>query len=180
VPDRLLLSALADRLIFGDPEWFSTDDATALARLLPDVRRWHSVITDWLPGFSGKVKLPGSASAGFAAGVGPVSVGDEGRAFEYDSAGRRVVRAGQWKLHRRGSMIQIEQVMSDDTDEGRTAMLDMPPGKPMQMHLLVQVTLSIGPLHIGVGRFRPWKRPLETAGSDATQPIDPWAPLLKG
>jgi len=159
MPDRLLLSALADRLIFGDPDTFSTEDARELARLLPDVRRWHSFMTDWLPGFSSSVKLPGSSSAGFAAGVGQVSIKGEGRSFEYDSRGRRIVRAGQWKLHRRGAMIQIEQVMSDDMDEGRTAMLTFHPGEPMEMLLLAQVTLSIGPLHIGFARFRPWKVP---------------------
>jgi hypothetical protein len=159
MPDRLLLSALADRLVFGDPETFSLDDARELVRLMPDVRRWHSFVTDYLPRFSSTVKLPGKSSAGFAAGVGQVSMKDEGRSFEYDSRGQRIIRAGQWKLHRKGYMIQIEQVMSDDMDEGRTAMLDFHPGGPMSMHLLAQVTISIGPLHIGLARFRPWKVP---------------------
>jgi hypothetical protein len=157
MPDRLLLSALADRLIFGDPQTFDPEDAQELIRLMPHVRRWHSFFTDYLPVFSSKVKLPGSASAGFAAGVGQVSMKGEGRSFEYDSRGRRIVRAGQWKLHRKGYSIQIEQVMSDDMDEGRTAMLDFFPGQPMEMMILRQVTLSIGPLHIGFARFRPWK-----------------------
>jgi len=157
--DRLVLSALADRLIFGHPDTFSIDDANELTRLLPDLRRWHGFITDWLPGFSGRLELPGNSSAGVAAGVGQVSIRDEGRSFEYDSAGRRIVRAGQWKLHRRGHAIQIAQVMSDDMDEGRTAMLAFFPGKPMALLLLAQVTLSIGPVHIGLARFRPWKVP---------------------
>jgi len=157
--DRLLLSALADRLIFGNPDTFNPDDARELARLLPYRRRWHSFITNWLPGFSGKVKLPGSSSAGFAAGVGQVSIKDGGRSFEIDSRGRHVVRAGQWKLSRRGHAIEIEQVMSDDMDDGRTAMLAIYPGDVMEMRLLAQVTLSIGPLHIGLARFRPWKVP---------------------
>jgi hypothetical protein len=156
--ERIVLSALADRLIFGDPETFSPDDAQELARLLPDMRRWHSFITDWLPGFSGKVKLPGSSSAGFAAGVGQVSVDEEGRSFEYSSAGKRIVRAGQWKLHRRGYTIQIEQVMSDDMDEGRTAMLIFHPGEEMELQLLAQAMISLGPLHVGVAQFRPWKK----------------------
>jgi hypothetical protein len=161
MPDRLLLSALADRLIFGDPDRFNADDALELARLMPDARRWHSFLTDYLPRFSSTVKLPGRSSAGFAAGVGQVSIKDAGRSFDYDSRGRRIVRAGQWKLHRKGDMIQIEQVMSDDSDEGRTAMLELNLGAPMRMRLyiLVQATISIGPLHIGVGRFRPWKVP---------------------
>jgi len=157
--DRILLSALADRLIFGHPDTFSADDARELARLLPYTRRWHSFITNGLPGFSGKMKLPGSSSAGFAAGVGQVSIKDGGRSFEIDSRGRSIVRAGQWKLSRRGRAIEIEQVMSDDMDEGRTAMLAIYPGDVMEMRLLAQVTLSIGPLHIGFARFRPWKVP---------------------
>jgi hypothetical protein len=157
--DRLVLSALADRLIFGDPDTFCADDARELVRLLPDTRRWHSFITDWLPGFSGKVNLPGSSSAGFAAGVGQVSIKGEGRAFEYDSRGRRIVRAGQWKLSRRGFAIEIEQVMSDDMDEGRTAMLAFFPGEEMELRIMAQATLAIGPLRIGMARFRPWKVP---------------------
>jgi len=157
MPDRLLLSALADRLIFGDPDTFNTEDARELVQLMPDSRRWHSFLTDYLPRFSSSVKLPGSASAGFAAGVGQVSMKGEGRSFEYDSRGRRIVRAGQWKLHRTSYTIQIEQVMSDDMDEGRTAMLEFFPNAPMQLCLLAQVTISFGPVHIGLARFRPWK-----------------------
>jgi hypothetical protein len=81
-PDRFTLSALADRLVFGHAEAFSADDADELARLLPDQRRWHSFLTDWLPGFSGSMKLPGSAIAGFAAGVGEVLIGGQGQFFE--------------------------------------------------------------------------------------------------
>jgi hypothetical protein len=49
--------------------------------------------------------------------------------------------------------------MADDADERRTALLTFYPGAPMQLRPLTQVTLSIGPVHIGMVRFRPWKLP---------------------
>ena len=52
-------------------------------------------------------------SAGFAAGVGNVSVGGDRLKFDLDSQGRRIVRAGQWKLSWAGKSIEIEQVMAD-------------------------------------------------------------------
>jgi len=158
-PDRIALSALADRIIYGHPDTFSLDDARALARLLPYTRRWHSFITDWLPGFSGRVKVPGGSTAGFAAGVGHVSIRDGGRSYEVDSRGRSIVRAGQWKFVRWGHAVKIEQVMSGDMDDGRTAILAFYRDGKIELRLQVQGWLAIGPLRIGLARFRPWKMP---------------------
>jgi hypothetical protein len=157
--DRVLLSALADRLIYGHPATFSADDARELARLLPYERRWHSFFTDWLPGFSGKFRVPGGSSAGFAAGVGQVSIKDGGRSYEVDSRGRSIVRAGQWKLKRWGRAIEIEQVTSVGMDDGRTAILAFYRDGKIELRLQVQGWLAIGPLRIGMARFRPWKVP---------------------
>jgi hypothetical protein len=157
--DRLLLAALADRLIYGHPDTFSADDARELARLLPYTRRWHSFFTDWLPGFEGRVKVPGGSTAGFAAGVGHVSIKDGGRSIEVDSRGRSIVRAGQWKFVRWGHAVKIEQVMSGDMDDGRTAILAFYRDGKIELRLQVQGWLAIGPLRIGLARFRAWKVP---------------------
>jgi hypothetical protein len=89
-----------------------------------------------------------------------VSLPQEDISFDFDSRGRRMIRAGQWKLFRYPSAIGIEQVMSDESDEGRAALLEFSKGKPVQMLLMVQAELSIGPISIGFGRYKPWKLPV--------------------
>jgi hypothetical protein len=125
--DRLLLSAIADRLIFGDEHSFRAEDATELARLLPTMPR-ANIFQRLLPDLAVKGSLPGRSASGFAAGVGNISLKDNNRSFDFDSRGRRVVRAGQWKLMRSGRGIEIEQVMADDGDDGRTALVEFRPG----------------------------------------------------
>jgi hypothetical protein len=98
--DRLLLSAIADRLIFGDAHTFSSDDAQELARLLP-VMPGPSFLSRLLPDITAKGSLPGRSTSGSAAGVGNISINDDNFSFDVDSRGRRVVRAGQWKMIRR-------------------------------------------------------------------------------
>jgi hypothetical protein len=158
VTDRILLSALADRLIFGDEQTFRREDATELARLLPPTAR-AGFFRRFLPDLIVKGTLPGKSASGFAAGVGNVSLNDSKRSLDYDSRGRAVMRAGQWKLLRSGRGIEIEQVMADDADEGRTALIEYRDGEPHQMCLLTIVALQIGPLCIATGRFKPWKKP---------------------
>jgi hypothetical protein len=159
VSDRILLSALADRLIFGDEATFSLDDARELARLMPQMPR-AGLFKRFLPDLVVKGTLPGRSASGFAAGVGNVSLNDDKRSLDYDSRGRQVVRAGQWKLLRSGRGIEIEQVMADDGDEGRTALVEYRDGEPVRMCLLTLVSLQIGPICISTGRFKPWKMPL--------------------
>jgi hypothetical protein len=162
--DRLVLSAIAERLIFDDAETFNPEDARELARLLPvtPAMRWLSRL--W-PDVVVSGSLPGRSAAGFAAGVGNASFKEDGPSFSLDSRGRRVVRAGQWKLIRIGGNIEIEQVMADDSDEGRTARVDFRRGEPVRMCLLATVGFAIGPLHVSTGRFRPWKVPARDCGA---------------
>jgi hypothetical protein len=157
--DRLVLSAIAERLIFDNAETFSRDDARELDRRLPTPpgTRWLSRLwPDVVVGGS----LPGRSSAGFAAGVGNISFKEDGPSFSLDSRGRRVVRVGQWKLIRIGSDIEIEQMMADDSDEGRTARIDFRRGEPVRMCIMVMVAFCIGRLCFSTGRFRPWKVPV--------------------
>jgi hypothetical protein len=163
--DRLLLSAIADRLIFGDEHSFRAEDATELARLLPTMPR-ANIFQRLLPDLAVKGSLPGRSASGFAAGVGNISLKDNNRSFDFDSRGRRVVRAGQWKLMRSGRGIEIEQVMADDGDDGRTALVEFRQGEPVRMCLLTIVEFHIGPLCLATGRFKPWKLP---ASSDPEQ-----------
>jgi hypothetical protein len=158
--DRLLLSAIADRLIFGAPHTFSRDDARELARLLP-VMPGTGWLSRLLPDISAKGSLPGRSTAGFAAGLGGVSLKGDHFSFDLDSRGRRVVRAGQWKLIRSGQAIEIEQVMADDGDEGRTARVEFRQGEPVRMCLLMATEINIGPLSLAKGQFQPWKVPDE-------------------
>jgi hypothetical protein len=157
--DRLVLSALAERVIFDDAATFSRDDARELDRRLPVPRgpRWLSRLwPDVVVGGS----LPGRSASGFAAGVGNMSFKEDGPSFSLDSRGRRVTRAGQWKLIRIGGDIEIEQMMADDSDEGRTARIDFQRGEPVRMCILVMVEFCIGRLCFSTGRFRPWKVPV--------------------
>ena len=92
MPDRFLIAALTDRLIYGDETTFSADDARQLLDALPQTR------SPWIQlGIAGK--MSGGSSRGFAAGVGDVQVKDKkDRQFEYHSASDAFTRAGQWKL----------------------------------------------------------------------------------
>jgi hypothetical protein len=157
--ERLLLSALADRLIFGDPAHFAAEDARELARVMPPAPP-RGFLSRLLPDISAKGSRPGRSASGYAAGVGMVSIRDSQTSFELDSRGRRVVRAGQWKLCRTSEGIEIEQVMADDDDEARTARLEYRLGAPVRMTLLTHIGFRIGPACITMGRFQPWKLPV--------------------
>jgi hypothetical protein len=156
--DRVTLSALADRLVYGNPETFDPEDARELARLLPVPKRRH-FLSGRLPGLIVRGSFPSMSGSGFAAGVGNVSLRGEDISFDFDSRGRRLIRAGQWKIYRYPSAIGIEQVMADDCDDARATLLEFRRGEPTRMLLLVQAELSIGPIGIGFGRFTPWKVP---------------------
>ena len=47
---RLILSTLADRLIFGDPDTFDSADARELASLMPPPSRWQRRLGGWVAG----------------------------------------------------------------------------------------------------------------------------------
>ena len=66
---RLLLSALAERLIYGDGDTFSRQDALDLAELLPSPG-WRARLAEWLPDVGVRGSLPGAS----AAGVGNTSI----------------------------------------------------------------------------------------------------------
>ena len=70
---RMLLSALAERLIYGDGDTFSRQDALDLAELLPSPGG-RARLAEWLPDVGVRGSLPGAAAAGFAAGVGNTSM----------------------------------------------------------------------------------------------------------
>ena len=153
---RLILSALAERLIYGDEDTFSRQDALDLAELLPGLG-WLARLAEWLPYVRVRGSLPGAAAAAFAAGVGNTSMSGAKTTFDRS---RRVVQAGRWKLHRTGVGIEIEQVVASDADEGWYARVEFKRGKPVGLTLLAVVEVSRGPLMTANGRFRPWKRPV--------------------
>src|SRR5690242_10400100 len=121
MPDRLTLSALADRLIYGDDRTFSADDARALWQALSGSPK-VSIFAGFFR-FRVQGTTPGFSRVGYSPGVGHTSLRDQQK-FDYDNRGRAVVRAGQWKLHRERRSVEIEQVMADDSDEGRIARIE--------------------------------------------------------
>lgn len=159
--DRLLITAIVDRLIYGDPETFSAEDARALLEALPRKR------VPWIE-IGAKGKVSGGSARGFAAGVGNVKVDDpQARKFDVSTSSDAYTRAGQWKLlrfeRRAGPRVEIEQVMADPTDEGRGARLRYGPGgAPLGMDIRVvrNVQVLFSWLILQVPGWRPWKHPV--------------------
>ena len=90
-----------------------------------------------------RARYPAASARGFAAGVGDVKVEDkQARKFEVSTSQDLIPRAGQWKLlrynRRRGTQVEIEQVMADPLDDGRGARLVYrPDGTPVRMDIRV-------------------------------------------
>jgi hypothetical protein len=158
--DRLLITAVVDRLIYGNPENFSADDARTLLDALPKRR------VPWIE-IGAKGKVSGGSVRGFAAGVGDVKVEDKHkRCFEVSTSSDAYTRAGQWKLlrydRRGGTNVEIEQVMADPMDEGRGARLHYrADGTPVGMDIRVvrNVRLLFSIFILQLPGWRPWKRP---------------------
>lgn len=158
--DRLLITATVDRLIYGDADTFSADDACTLLQALPRKR------VPWIE-IGAKGQVSGGSAQGFAAGVGNVKVEDEQkRKFDVSTSSDAYTRAGQWKLlrydRRRGTHVEIEQVMADPLDEGRGARLRYrPDGTPVGMDIRVvrNVRLLFSIFILQLPGWRPWKRP---------------------
>jgi hypothetical protein len=158
--DRLLITAVVDRLIFGDPDSFSADDARTLLDALPRKR------VPWIE-IGAKGKVSGGSASGFAAGVGNVKIEDKNaRKFDVSTSQNAYTRAGQWKLlrydRRRGTHVEIEQVMADPLDEGRGARLRYrPDGTPVGMDIRVvrDIRLLFSVFILQLPGWRPWKQP---------------------
>ena len=158
--DRFQLAAVIDRLIFGSDVTFERADAIALYEMVPpELRRsrWSNLFS-----FGASASFPGGSVAGVAAGGGNVKMQNDS-SFEFDSAGKRALRAGQWKVYPARDRIEIEQVMNSDGDEGKSAAVVYTNGEPLRMELQVNQMVSLGFVSIGRGVFRPWKtvRPLQ-------------------
>ena len=159
--DRLLIAAIVDRLIFGDPDTFGGEDARALLAAVPKRR------VPWIE-IGAKGKVSGGAASGFAAGVGNVKVKDgRDRKFDVSTSSDAYTRAGQWKLlrldRRSGAQVEIEQVMADPLDEGRGARLRyLPGGEPVGMDIRVvrNVRLLFSVFILQIPGWKPWKRPV--------------------
>jgi hypothetical protein len=159
--DRLLITAVVDRLIYDDAETFSAEDARTLLAALPRKR------VPWIE-IGAKGKVSGGSARGFAAGVGNVKVEDpEARKFDVSTSSDAYTRAGQWKLlrydRRAGTHVEIEQVMADPTDEGRGARLRYAPGGValgMDIRTVRNVRLLFTWFILQIPGWQPWKRPV--------------------
>jgi hypothetical protein len=162
-PDRLMLAALVDRLIYDSETHFEPDDARQLLDLMPRVR------SPWFE-LGVKGKLSGGSKRGFAAGVGDVKIEDKERQFDYSSANDAYTRAGQWKLlwlsKRRQQFVEIEQVMADATDDGKGARVNYTAdGTPLSMDIRVNHSFRLfwSPVIVVFPGWADWKSPARSA-----------------
>jgi hypothetical protein len=160
-PDRFVIAATVDRLIYGDDATFNADDARLLLDILPRKR------SPWIQlGVAGK--MSGGSSRGFAAGVGDVQIkDDQDRQFQYTTGDGAYTRAGQWKLmwigKRARQYVEIEQVMSDATDEGRGALICYEAdGTPIRMDIRFNRSFRLfwSPVVLMFPGWKPWKTPI--------------------
>lgn len=161
INDRMVLSAIVDRLIYANTETFSSEDAIELRRILPQPKKslWSS-ISRYLPTIAASGRISGMINAGFSPGVGNIKVKGNDYTFDLDSEGKSVVRAGQWKLYNFGDSIEIEQVMADGGDEGRSACIEYEDKEPTKMLLLCVKNIHFWFLCFAVSEFKPWKLPV--------------------
>lgn len=159
VPDRFVIAALVDRLIYDHETTFRAEDARALLAALPRGRSpWFEL------GVRGKTS--GGATRGVAAGHGDMQIDGKERKFDFSTAAGLYTRAGQWKLlwigRRNGQMVEIEQVMADVTDEGRGAQIRYDrAGTPLAMDIRVNRSFRLfwSPVVIVIPGWRAWKTP---------------------
>ena len=157
--DRFLIAAVTDRLIYGSETIFDPADARILLDALP-----RRKVPRWEFGMYGKV--PGGSTEGYAAGVGSTTIDDDKeRSFAFSTRKDAWIRAGQWKLgwsKRRGMQtIEIEQVMSDMTEEGRSAKIHYTNyGTPTGMDILASKSFALLTIEVVVQIWRPWKVPV--------------------
>lgn len=106
---------------------------------------------------------PTSGMAGSAAGVGTVSLPGEDEDRRWTFGAPPVWRCGLYKLSHRPGRLEIEQLFADTFEDqtGRAFILlyDRPTGRPTGLRLQVEQALSLGPIRLGLARFRDWKRP---------------------
>ena len=165
---RFLITALADRLIYGSDETFHGEEAVELLDLLP-VPGLGAQIWAHLPGVRMSGKMPkGSVRGAAAGGLGNVRVDQGKQSFEFDSDGRRVIRAGQWKLTRTASLldrirhhdaVSITQVMGSAANELEAQIL-FQDGRPWMMKRSVSTQVFFGPFALIHSTFQPWKMPV--------------------
>jgi hypothetical protein len=160
-PDRFVIAATVDRLVYSDNATFSADDARLLLAAVPRKP------SPWIQlGIAGK--MSGGSSRGFAAGVGDVEIKDEkNRQFQYTTGDEAYTRVGQWKLmwigKRTRQYVAIEQVMADATDEGRGALLCYESdGTPIRMDIRFNRSFRLfwSPVVVMLPGWRPWKTPV--------------------
>ena len=152
IDERLVISALLDRVIYEEGPTVSAEDAAELARLVP------------FTGIRNGLRLVGrvsDSSAGHAAGVGDVRL-DTDRQFDLDAIRQPVVRAGQWKIIRDRRTIEVTQVMADEFDEARSCLFRYHrDGTPRDLQIRairnLRIPVIFASFVISSARWVPWK-----------------------
>jgi hypothetical protein len=99
--------------------------------------------------------------------VGNVQIkNDNERQFQFSTGGYPYTRAGQWKLmwigKRTRQYVEIEQVMSDATDDGCGALISYEAnGMPIQMDIRSNCSFRLfcSPVLVMFPGWKPWKTP---------------------
>ncbi|WP_139341767.1 hypothetical protein [Roseomonas mucosa] len=164
--DRWVATGLVDRLIYESETTFHAEDALALLSLLPR-KTWIARLRELLPGVKVNASVPGKQVTGSSASGGEIMGRSEDRKYEFDSRGRHVLRAGQWKIYRFDALfrpvseITIVKVLSE-MEEGDSVGIRFLAGQPVAMtrptkpyEWLVPLT----PLIMSVARSVLWKKP---------------------
>ena len=164
--DRWIATSLVDRLIYESETTFQAEDARALLALLPR-KTWITRLLGLLPGVKVNTSVPGKQVTGASANGGEITGRFKDKNYEFDSQGRHVLRAGQWKIYRFDALfrpvseITIVKVPSE-LEEGDSVCIRFLAGQPVAMtrptkphEWLVPLT----PLVMSVARSILWKKP---------------------
>lgn len=158
IDERLVVAAALDRILYDDPERFSSEDARLVRRLIP-----HSRVS-WLSlGF--RAETQGPSVGGEAAGVGQIDMEGDRKVVQ-GSVGEGVEwRCGQYKVSNYGEGLEVWQVMSNEFDEQpKGARLEFGSGEDPRRLLFFQprditIRIPFTSYHVGLrlGGWGPWK-----------------------
>ncbi|WP_201274111.1 hypothetical protein [Microvirga brassicacearum] len=153
---RLEANALIDRLV-TDGATFSSADARRLIDLVPVTRAAKF-------SFIGTLMSPGRHFKGEAAGIGDVTMTEEGRERRIALKAPPVHRIGGYEVTHAPGEIRIDLMWHhtrfDQTGQSCTLLYDTRTGAPQEMRIAQQKTLQLLFIQLAYVSYGPWKTPL--------------------